>query len=564
MKHSRRFSFLKIIGILLGVVVMLVFLSRMFPFRIDLTEDKRYSLHLATIEVLENLEEPLEIEVLLTGNLPGGMRRLQRSITETIRTFNAYSSKKILYYEEDPLSIPADIREDYIVTLSGYGINPTNLYITEDGVQKNRLIFPGVVVRNAEFETGTLLLRGEMGMSPEQILNQSIENLEFELINAIKKLVTKQQYSIGIIMGHGEMGEDDGFGMVEALVEDYEVYKIPMEQAKDVEDLDPFAVLIVSGPKESYTEREIYLLDQYMMNGGNLIFLIDAVAANLEDAGGSGTVALPFDTGLDPLLFRYGIRINKDLIQDVNFGYHPVMAGDFGDQPQLVPLPWPFYVSAGRMAAHPITKGLDQVMFRFVSSLDTVKSDGVKKTPLIFGSDFGRKIAAPARVAFEDMTAGPDLSQFKIKNLPLIYLLEGEFTSFFKNRFLPDGIDPAKFQENGNKGRVLVAGTGNLFKSVLDPQTGEPLPIGTDPFSQTNYANRLLLQNAIKYLMEPEGIIATRTKQFQIRPLNKVKIQEERVYWQLVNVIAPVAIFGLIGMIWGYFRKRKFSTKNPI
>ncbi|MDO9553551.1 MAG: gliding motility-associated ABC transporter substrate-binding protein GldG [Rhodonellum sp.] len=549
-------------GLILGAILFLFLISRFFPFRIDLTEEKRYSLHPATIEVLKSLEEPLEVEILLTGKLPGGMRRLQRSIEETLRTFNAYSSENISFYYEDPLSLPEDIREDYVVSLTEYGINPTNLFVTEDGGQKSRLIFPGVMVRSEEFETGTLLLRGEKGMSPDQILNQSIENLEFELINAIRKLITKQKFSVGMILGHGELGEEDGFGIVEALVDDYEVYKIPMGQAKKVEDLDPFAVLIVAGPRDTYNEKEIYLLDQYLMNGGNLVFLLDAVAVNLDEAGGEGTIGFPFDTGLDQLLFKYGIRINKDLIQDLNFGYHPVMAGDFGDQAQIVPLPWPFYLAAGRMAPHPITKGLDQVMFRFASSLDTVKADGVKKTPLIFGSDLNRKLSAPVRVAFSDMSEAPDMAQYGLKNLPLLYLLEGNFTSFFNNRFLPENIDPSKFQASGNEGRVVVAGTGNLFKSLFNMQNGEPLPLGEDPYANLTYANRLLLQNMVKYLIEPEGIIATRTKQFQIRPLNKAKVKAEKVKWQVVNVVFPVLILGVLGMIWILLRKKRFSARS--
>lgn len=547
--------------LIFGAVMLLFLISRFFPFRIDLTEEKRYSLHPATIEVLKSLEEPLEVEILLTGTLPGGMRRLQRSIEETLRTFNAYSSENISFYFEDPLALPEDIREDYVVSLTDYGINPTNLFVKEDGGQKSRLIFPGVMVRSEEYETGTLLLRGEKGMSPDQILNQSIENLEFELINVIRKLISKQKISVGMILGHGELGEEDGFGIVEALVDDYEVYKIPMEQAKKVEDLDPFAVLIVAGPRETYNEKEIYLLDQYLMNGGNLIFLLDAVAVNLEEAGGEGTIAFPFDTGLDQLLYKYGIRINKDLIQDLNFGYHPVMAGDFGDQAQMVPLPWPFYLAAGRMASHPITKGLDQVMFRFASSLDTVKADGIKKTPLISGSDLNRKLSAPVRVAFSDMSVAPDMEKYGLKNLPLLYLLEGKFTSFFNNRFLPDDIDPSKFQAIGNEGKVIVAGTGNLFKSLFEMQNGEPLPLGEDPYAKLTYANRLLLQNMVKYLIEPEGIIATRTKQFQIRPLNKVKVMQEKVKWQVINVVLPVLILGVLGIIWVLLRKRRFSVR---
>lgn len=555
----RNIGMWKTLGAIFGLLVLLWVLVLYLPFRVDLTEEKRYSLHPASLEVLENLPEAIEIDILLTGKLPGGMRRLQRSIEETVRTFNAYSKYKITYSYLDPLTTPAESREDFIVELSEYGINPTNLFVTEDGGQKSQMIFPGVLVRSEEYETGVLLLKGEKGMSPDQILNQSVENLEFELISAIRKLVRKQQNAIGILMGNGELDEDDGFGIVEALIDDYEVYKVPLDQAKKIQDLDPFQVLIVAGPRDAYDEREIYLLDQYLMKGGKLIFLIDAVAYDLQEAGGNGTVAMPFESGLDQLLFRYGIRVNKDLIQDLNFGYHPVMAGNFGDQEQMVPLPWPFYVAAGRMASHPITKGLDQVMFRFVSSMDTVKATGVTKTPLIFGSDFGKKLNAPVRMAFEDMAEGPDVESFKDKQLPLLYLLEGEFTSLFKNRFLPEGMDKASFLESGTEGAVLVAGSGNLFKSNKNVLSGDPIPLGLDPVQGVQYANRLLLQNSIAYLLEPEGIIASRTKQFQIRPLNKVSVRDEKVKWQIINILAPVLLFCLIGIVWIRLRKSKFA-----
>lgn len=559
MKKGRFSSIGKSLAIIFTVVVLIGVLVRIFPFRLDLTEEKKYSLHPSSIDVLKSLEEPIEVEILLTGKLPGGMRRLQRSIEETIRTFNAYSKKKITFFYEDPLTLPEDIREDYIVGLAEYGINPTNLFITEDGGQKSKLIFPGVIVRTEEYETGALLLKGEKGMGPDEILNQSIENLEYELIQAIRKVSIGQEKSIGMTISRGEMNEDDGFGIVEALVDQHEVFKIPLADATKSEDLDPFDVIIVAGPQEAYSEKEIYFLDQYLMRGGNLIFLVDAMEWDLAEAGGEGTIAMPREHGLDQLLFRYGIRVNKDLIQDLDFGYHPVIAGNFGDQEQIIPLPWPFYVAAGRMARHPITKGLDQVMFRFVSSIDTVKADGVKKTPLIFGSDFSRKIPAPVRIAFEDMSREPNLNEFGSKNLPLLYLLEGEFTSLFKNRFLPDGFDKSSFRENSQNGRVLVAGTGILFKSQKSLMDGNPLPLGEDPFNNTQYANRQLLENAVNYLLEPEGIMATRTKILQIRPLNKIKLREEKIKWQVINILAPVLFFIVLGLIWTGLRKRRFS-----
>ena len=545
--------------ILLGGVILFALLSQVLKFRIDLTAEKRYSLHPATEKVLSELTEPIHVDILLVGeNLPGGMRRLQKSIEETVRTFDSYSSERITFSYLDPLSFEGADQEALITDLTEYGINPTNLFVNQNSGQQSQLIFPGILVSDAEFETGSLVLRGERGMSPDQILNQSIENLEFELSNAIKKLVLPEKNSIAMIVGHGEMGEDDGFGLVEALDGSHEIFKVPLEQAKTVKDLDSFGSIFIQGPKEAYTERELYLLDQYVMRGGNLVVLLDGVSVDVSMAGGDGTVAMPIDMGLDNLLFRYGVRVNKDLIQDLNFGYFPVLAGNFGDQSQIVPLPWPFFVQAGKMYSHPITKGLDVVNFQFVSSLDTVKAEGVKKTPLIFSSDYTRILQGPVRVAFSDMDQEPDIKFFGLKNLPLVYLLEGNFTSLFKNRFLPEGFDKGEFLERG-EGKVIVIGDGEIFQSQKNLQDGSPLSLGEDPFSQTTFANKVFLKNLVEYMNDPEGIIASRTRTFQIRPLNKVKIAQEKSFWQIINVVAPVMLLTLIGgLVWG-IRKRRFS-----
>jgi gliding-associated putative ABC transporter substrate-binding component GldG len=280
----------------------------------------------------------------------------------------------------------------------------------------------------------------------------------------------------------------------------------------------------------------------------------------IENAGGEGTIAMPIDLGLDNLLFRYGIRVNKDLVKDLNFGYIPVMGGNFGDQQQLVPLPWPFYILAGRVQDHEITKGLDVVQFRFASSLDTVKADDVTKTPLIFSSDFSQILPTPARVAFADMDQQPDVSQFGLKNLPLAYLLEGEFTSLYKNRFLPDGFAKEDFKESGT-GKVVVIGDGDIFQAQTNLENGSPLALGEDQFSQTTFANKLFLKNLVQYLSDPEGIIASRTRTFQIRPLNKIKVTKEKTFWQVLNVLVPVIVLlAMGGMVW-WIRKNKYSKK---
>jgi gliding-associated putative ABC transporter substrate-binding component GldG len=545
--------------VLLLIWLLLGIADAGLPFRLDMTAEGKYSIGQATLEVLEDMEGPLAVDILLSGDLPPGMKRFQRNIEQTLKTFRSYSREEITINYLNPLEVATESREEYIVKLADFGINPTNLHSSQNGANSTQLIFPGIVLRSPADETGVLLLKGERGMGPQETLNLSIENLEFEIGQAIKRLYKRNKNAIGIIIGQGEMEEDEGYGMVEALDEDFEVYKVPFEQARTVADLLTFEVLIVAGPKEVYNEREKYLLDQFLMYGGNIIFFLDQMAVNIEDAGGEGTIGMPFETGLNDLLFRYGIRINRDLVQDLNFGYYPVVSGEFGNQPQIVPLPWPFYVQAGRMANHPITKGLDVVQFRFVSSLDTVKADKVVKTPLVFTSDFTRRQSAPVRVAFGDMANEPDVSSFNERNLPLVYLLEGQFTSFFKNRFVPEGFDKDKFLSESSSGRILVAGDADVIKSRIDPGQNEPLPLGVTSFATDNTANRTFLQNAVNYLVAPDGIIASKTKSFEIRPLNKVKINRQKPMWQIINVVFPVLFVIFLGWFRQYLRKRKYT-----
>ena len=561
MKRLSSHRLFPLAALLLSILV-LVGLAQTIRFRIDLTEEKRYSLHPSTLKLLEGIDRPLHVDILLTGEqLPGGMRRLQKSIEETVRTFNAYSAENITVSYFDPLEVTDSLKEEFIYTLADYGIRPTNLFVNQATGQQEQLIFPGILVSDDTYETGALILKGERGMSAEQTLNASIENLEFELAQAIQKLLYPEKTALAMIIGHGELAEDDGFGMVEALTGRYELFKVPLEQAKKVEDLSSFASIFILGPDTTYSERELFLLDQYVMGGGNLIVAAEGVSMDLGQLAGEGALALPQENSLDRLLFRYGIRVNKDLIQDLNFGVIPVMGGNFGNQEQLVPLPWPYHFQAGRMYPHPITKGLDQVNFRYASSLDTVKADGVKKTPLLFTSERSRIMPLPQLLSLTTFQEPPLESEFGLQNLPLAYLLEGEFTSLFKNRFVPEEFAGNSIKTNGN-GKVIVLGDASLFQSQLNPANQEPLPLGEDPLAQTTYANKQFLENLVQYLTDPEGIIATRTKVLQIRPLDKVKVAEEKSMWQLINLGVPVLLLGLMGGLIGLLRVKRFSRRG--
>ncbi len=544
-----------------GGVLVFILLAQLLRFRIDLTEEKRFSLHPGTQKVLAQMTEPIHVDILLVGDdLPGGMRRLQKSIEETVRTFNAYSPEAITFSYFDPLAVAQEKQEEFILSLVDYGINPTNLFVNQNAGQQAQLIFPGFLVSDSEYETGALILKGERGMSPDQILNQSIENLEFELSSAIQKLISPESSSIAMLIGHGENRQDDGYGVVEALDGQFEIFKVPLEQAKKPADLANFKTVFIQAPEESFSDREIYLLDQYVLHGGNLVVLMNG-AAVIEDALVGGTsIAMPLETGLENLLFRYGVRVNSDLIQDMNFGLIATMAGNFGNQEQMRTMPWLYYFQASVMQNHPITKGLDVLNFRYASSIDTVKAIGVKKTPLVFSSDYSRILPTPLQISLDEIGSPPDPKSFDLKNLPLGYLLEGEFTSVFKNRFPPAEFDAADYKESG-QGKVVVFGDGELFQSEVNLQDGSPLSLGEDPLSQTTFANKALLSNLVNYLADPEGIIAARTRTLKIRPLNKVKIGEEKTFWQLVNVVFPVLVLLGIGAIVWAIRRNRYGRK---
>jgi len=561
MKQLSSHRLFPLAALLLGVLV-LVGLAQTVRFRIDLTEEKRFSLHASTLQLLGGIDRPLHVDILLTGEqLPGGMRRLQKSIEETVSTFNAYSAENITVSYFDPLEVADSLKEDFIFTLADYGIRPTNLFVNQSTGQQAQLIFPGILVSDDIYETGALILKGEQGMSAEQTLNASIENLEFELAQAIQKLLYPQKSAIALIIGHGELAEDDGFGMVEALDGRYELFKVPLEQAKKVEDLSAFAAVFILGPDSNFSDRELFLLDQYLMGGGNLVVAAEGARLDLSQLAGEGALALSRENSLDRLLFRYGIRVNKDLIQDLNFGVIPVMGGNFGNQEQLIPMPWPYHFHASRMQAHPITKGLDQITFRFASSLDTIKAEGVKKTPLLFTSERSRILPLPLRISLTAFQEPPLESEYGVSNLPLAYLLEGEFTSLFKNRFVPEEFVGGSAKDSG-KGKLLVLGDASLFQSQVNPADQEPLPLGEDPIEQTTFANKQFLENVVQYLIDPEGIISTRTKVLQIRPLDKVKVAEEKQFWQWINVGGPVLFLMMMGGVIALLRVKRFSRKG--
>lgn len=556
LKSSRIEAFLKI-GIGIFIIILINILANQYFFRIDLTEEKRFTISDATREMLRELDDVVYVEVYLEGDFPAGFKRLQKAIRERLNEFRVYAGTNIQYAFIDPSQATnAEARNEYYRSLAEKGIQPTNLFATEDGKRIEKLIFPGATVSYGGKETGVMLLKGNKASSPEEILNQSVENVEYELAMAIRKLSQTSRKKVALIQGHGELDSLHIAGLTNALLEFYEVYHVNLPEK---ENLLGYDAIVVAKPDTAFSEQDKFIMDQFIMNGGKAVFLIDALRVNMDSAGNDGTFALPYQLNLNDQLFNYGVRINNDYIQDLNSGAYPVVTGNIGDQPQIRLLPWPFFPIINKFGDHPIVKNMDAVYARFVSSVDTVKAEGIKKTPLLYTSKYSRVLAAPVPVSLNNLRKDIVPENFKDGPVPVAYLLEGKFTSLYENRLLPEGIDQSKFKESGENSKIIVVAEGDLVRNEINYRENEPFALGFDPFTQTNFANDEFIKTAMTYLLEEDGIIQARSKEIKIRPLDKIKIKDEKLKWQIINMVLPILLILIYGVARYYYRKKKYT-----
>ncbi len=526
-----------------------------YPVRIDLTEENRFSISEATQAQLEQLTDVVYVEVYLDGELPSSFKRLQKSIRETLEQFNFYADGKVQYRFVNPDQAQSTkSQNEFYNYLGQMGIQPTNLSYSEEGGRTEKLIFPGAIISYFGEEVGVMLLKGNRSTGPEDILNQSIENLEYEFISAIQKIAEDEKPKIGIVRGHGELDTLQVAGFTSLLMESNEVFNVDL---KTNQRLDEYKVLVLAKPTQPFSEVEKYRLDQYVMRGGKLMMFIDALSVNMDSASGEGTIAFPYETNLTDLLFRYGVRINLNYVKDINCGFFPVVAGNMGDQSQIRMLPWPFFPLINNYGNHQIVRNLDASITKFVSSIDTVKAEGITKTPLMLTSQYSQIASNPPRVSFNDLRGGLNPDFYQKGPQPVSYLLEGMFTSLFKNRILPAGVDRSGFIEEGDPSAIILVADGDFIRNDFDQD--RPQDLGYDPLQKVTYANKDFVRNGLNYLLDEDGIINTRLKEIKIRPLDKVRIEEEKLFWQLLNILGPLLVLIAFGIVRAYWRKQKYA-----
>ena len=526
-------------------------------YRIDLTEENRYSVKPETRATLETLEDEIHIEVFLEGNLNASFQRFQKAILETLEEFRIYSKNKITYSISDPAVAKSEnARNEFMADLASRGIQPTNIIDTRDGQREEKIIFPGVIVSYEGVENGLMLLKGNKAGTPDEEINQSIEGIEYEIMNAIYSLVNEDRKFVGFVSGHGELDSLQSFSIRSDLSEVYDVLDAKLSSQNDLKRFD---ALIVAKPTRPFSEPDKYLLDQYIMQGGSVLFLIDKVDASMDSAARDDHFAGPANINLDDQLFKYGARINPDLVQDRRSGMYPVITGEVGGRPRMQMIEWPFFPLIGEFANHPITRNLDAILTRFCNSIDTVKASGVKKTPLLMSSPYSRKIATPVHINVNELRKNLRDTDYSTRFITVGIMLEGKFTSLYKNRFPPAGFEPSKIIEESSPTKIMVIADGDIARNDVNPRSNQPLPLGFDPMTKTTFANKDLLLNTVAYLTQENGLIQVRNKEVKIRPLDKVKLKEGRLKWQVLNVATPLVLLISYGILRFYLRKRRFA-----
>jgi ABC-2 type transport system permease protein len=537
--------------------------STNFLFRADLTADKRFSLSEVSKEIAAEINNVIDIEFFLVGELEPGLQKLQREVFEKIAVLNVYSSKPIRIKMVDPFGFSnTQKRSDFQTELIEKGIRPVNFNRkTEQGVS-TRFIFPGAIISSGGKETAVNFLKNNPDFSYEVNFNHSVESVEFELINAFQNLMRIKKPTVAFLEGHEEFNRFEVLDFANSLSADFGVKRITTAMLEN--DTNEIDILIVAGPKKQFSEPEKFIIDQFVMNGGRVVWLIDPVQVSLDSlSNGYQTFSFPLDLNLDDLLFKYGVRLNYELLQDVDCAQILVNTAPGGGQPQWTLHPWYYSPLLTPADNHPLSRNLNRVYTEFVSSVDTVSgSKNLTKSVILSTSPYARRIKAPSSVSLENIKNPPARELFAQSFIPVGVVVEGEFTSVFENRMIENfGITANDFINKSKPTKMVVIGDAGLIANKVNYAQQPPKiqELGYDRVSKQTFGNKEFLLNTIYYLNDETGIMQLRSRTVHLRLLDKVKLREEKSYWQWLNLIVPLVVVFLFGAVYNIVRRFRYS-----
>jgi len=558
---------LKHLLIYIAFILVVAFISENNFFRLDFTTEKRFTLSSQTRQLLKEVNAPVEAEILLAGDLPPGFIKLQTAAIEKLRDLKIYCNQPFNIHTSDPydVTLQGEAKKKYFDQLSSMGIAPVNLRInTQQGVT-TKTVFPTIIFRAGGNELAINLLKNDPFLRDEENLIRSIELLEYEFARGLKLLFQEKRENIAFLTGHDELEEMQVRDISVNLSEGFNIHRITSADLLAVPD--SFKLLVIADPAKPFPEKDKFAIDQYLMRGGRIMWLIDPVSVSIDSfSNGMSTMAFPRDLNLNDQLFHYGIRLNSDLIQDVECQKLRVNTALIGQPPKYEMAPWYFFPLLSPSQNHPIGKNVNRVLSEFASSIDLVgEAESRKSTVILASSPYARSNQSPMIVNLGMIDAPPARELFSKQFIPTGVLTEGKFTSVFKNRMVSEiGITAGTPVISESKTtKMIFISDGGLIANKVSYKNGKyiPLPLGYDKISNITFGNKEFLVNAVHYLCDDSGLMELRSRTMQMRLLDKVKLREQKLFWQLINVVLPVLIILVGGFIFWFLRRRRYAKQ---
>jgi gliding-associated putative ABC transporter substrate-binding component GldG len=552
---------LKSVGITLFLLLVINTIGSFFFYRLDLTKDKRYTLSSTSLHIIEQVKNPLYIKVYMQGELPSEFKRLQVETRQMLEEFQGYNSN-IVFEFIDPLEDEATSM-DNIKELYRKGLTPINISVDDKGKQSQAMVFPWAIAVYDNKEVNIPLLKNIMGASTTDKIIGSVQHLEYSIADALYKITNDKQKKIAIIKGNGELHEAYIAKFLLQTKESYHIGPFTLDSVakqplNSLTELKKYDLAIIAKPTEAFSENEKQVLDQYIVNGGKTIWLIDQVVAEMDSlySPTGSALAFPRDLNLNDFFFKYGVRIYPDLVKDEQGSPIKLATGEQGSATQYQEFNWKFAPQVYPESNHPIVKNLGGIKFDFANAIDTLKN-GIKKTVLLQSSPYSKRMGTPTEINLNSVNEETTPADYLNKgNIPLAVLLEGKFHSMFENRIL--AFDQNNFQAKGKPSKMIVISDGDIIKNQLD-KNGMPVELGYDQRSGNLYDNKDLLMNCVNYLLDDTGLINIRSKDLDLPLLDKEKVYENYTNIQLLTIGLPIAILGVFGFLFSFLRKRKYS-----
>ncbi|WP_164905178.1 gliding motility-associated ABC transporter substrate-binding protein GldG [Aequorivita ciconiae] len=552
------------IAILIGGLILLNFLGSLFYKRFDLTQDKRFTLSDEAREIVDQADSPIIVDVFLKGNFPPEFKRLQSETKQLLDEFASYNSN----IKFDFVNPSEKGSEHFQQQFEKFGMTPAQISVIEGGKQSTEIVYPWALAHHNGKTVKIPLLKNQLGATSEERVNSSLQNLQYAFADGFKKLVTERSKKVAVLKGNGEYDDRYIADFFSTLKEYYFIAPFTLDSvasnpSKTLRALEDFDLIIVAQPTEAFTDAEKYVVDQYIMNGGNSLWLLDATQTHLDPETGKAFV-FGMDLNLNDFFFKYGIRINPNLVKDV-YSAPILLASGEDRESQFEKYPWFFSPLSSSTADHPIVSNIEAVKFDFASAIDTLPN-GIKKTVLLSTSPLSKIVGLPFEIDYDReipnnlrvVNEGPKPNEYNAGEIPLAVLLEGKFTSVFKNRIKPIKLqDGLTNEDDGKPTKMVVISDGDVIKNQM--QGSRPLELGYDKGTNAFYGNKEFLLNTVNYLLDDSGLINIRTRQIAVPFLDNQKTMQQRTLWQMVNLLLPLGFLAIFGMLFMWFRKRKYT-----